>query len=111
MHNVITSLHTKLELFLSKINLFPIDYDCALVSTRHGFGIIDLEFGTCDLGFGIWEWGFGIRDMGPGIQDLGLGIWDLDSSWPTDLFDQFGVAQLSKILNVIFVLWIMEMLK
>ena len=27
----------------------------------------------------------------------GSGIWDLDSSWPTDLFDQFGVAQLSKI--------------
>ena len=38
---------------------------------------------------GNWNWGFGIRDLGLGIEDLGLGTWDLDSSWPTDLFDQF----------------------
>ena len=57
----------------------------------------DLESGTWDLGIAIR---FGIRDLGLGSEDLGLGFWYLDSSWPTDLFDQFGVAQLSKIFII-----------
>ena len=62
-----------------------------------------LGFGIWDLGIGIEDLEFGIRDLGLGIEDLGHGILDLDTSWPTDLFDQFGVAQLSKILCLIFV--------
>ena len=41
--------------------------------------------------------GFRICDLGYRIEDLGLGIWDQDSFWPTDPFDQLGVAQLSQI--------------
>ena len=69
------------------------------------------EFWTWNLGTWIWDSEFGIQNLGfrirglgsvtwnPvfGIEDLGLRIWDLDSSWPTDPFDQLGVAQLSKI--------------
>ena len=57
----------------------------------------DLGFGIWDLGFGIWDSGFGIWDLGFWIWDWGSGTWDLGSSWPTDPFDQLGVAQLSKI--------------
>ena len=33
-------------------------------------------------------------------KKLPLRIWDLDSSWPTDPFDQLDVAQLSQILII-----------
>ena len=59
-------------------------------------------FWTWILGPGIPDLGFGICDLGFGIQDLGLRIWNLDSSWPTDPFDQLGVAQLSQIF---FIFW------
>ena len=49
-----------------------------------------------NLGAEIWNLGFGTCDQGFGIKDLGLGIWDLDSSSPTDPFNQLDVAQLSK---------------
>ena len=60
-----------------------------------------LEFSIWDLGIGIENLEFVIWDLGLGIKDLGLGIWDLDSSWPTDHFDQLGVAQLSQIFILI----------
>ena len=55
------------------------------------------------MGFGIWGLGSVTWNSGFGIQDLGLRIWHLDSSWPTDPFDQLGVAQLSKIFLKLFV--------
>ena len=60
-----------------------------------------LDFGIWDLGFSIWGSGSVTWNSGFGIQDLGLRIWDLDSSWPTDPFDQLDVAQLSKIFTMI----------
>ena len=69
------------------------------------FVILYLESGTLDLEFRIW--GLGSVTWNPvfGIVDLGLRIRDLDSSWPTDPFDQFGVAQLSKIFLQIVQDW------
>ena len=67
-----------------------------------GLGIWDLGFGIHNSGFRIWGLGSVTWNSGFGIEDLGLKIWDLDSSWPTDPFDRFGVAQLSKIFSMIF---------
>ena len=36
------------------------------------------------------------------IRVGGIRIWYLDSSWPTDPFDQLDVAQLSKIFTIMF---------
>ena len=63
----------------------------------HDFGL-----GFWDLGFRIWGSGSVTWDSGFGIQDLGLRIWYLDSSWPTDPFDQLDVAQLSQIFSNFF---------
>ena len=68
------------------------------------FMILDLESRTWDSGFRIWGSGSVTWDSGFRIQDLGLRIWDLDSSWPTDPFDQLDVAQLSKIFFFIMLL-------
>ena len=43
-----------------------------------------------------------------GIEDLGLRIWDLDSSWPTDPFDQLDVPQLSMIFFFFHALYAKE---
>ena len=54
-----------------------------------------------DFWFRIWVSGSETWDSGFRIQDLGHRICYLDSSWPTDPFDQLDVAQLSQILFLI----------
>ena len=66
---------------------------------------LEPEIWDLELWIQIWVSGSGTWDLG--FEDLGLGIWDIESFWPTDPFDQLGVAQLSKIFctfNYIYIL-------
>ena len=74
------------------------------ISGQKKFDLIfhDFGLGFWDLGFRIWGSGSVTWDSGFRIQDLGRRICYLDSSWPTDPFDQLGVAQLSQIFFFLF---------